>query len=163
MELCMRRVLICSVSAVAVFAALFVANTVADDTKKDKAVDFSKVKCVVNPKASAKEANVAEYKGGKVYTCCGGCLAKFKKDSSKFATFANHQLVATKQFKQTKCPISGGKINAEKTAKIAGVKVAFCCGNCLSKVTKAEKLEDKAKIAFAEAAFKKGFAKVETK
>ena len=53
--------------------------------------------------------------------------------------------------------------NAEKTAEIAGVKVAFCCGNCLSKVTKAEKLEDKAKIAFAEAAFKKGFAKAGTK
>ena len=159
----MKKVLLSSLTAVAVVAALFVASTTADDTKKEEKTDFSKVKCVINPKAAAKEANAAEYKGGKVYTCCGGCLAKFKKDPSKFATFANHQLVATKQFKQTKCPISGGKINAEKTAEIAGVKVAFCCGNCLGKVTKAEKLEDKAKIAFSEAAFKKGFAKVEAK
>lgn len=125
LELCMRRVLICSVSAVAVFAALFVANTVADDTKKTDKVDFSKVKCVVNPKAAAKEANVAEYKGGKVYTCCGGCLAKFKKDSSKFATFANHQLVATKQFKQKNARFLAERSMQKKQLKLQESKLLF--------------------------------------
>lgn len=151
-----------TVAVALIASSLYLANAVADDEEKKDKVDFSKVKCLINPKAKAKEANAAEYKGGKVYTCCGGCLAKFKKSPEKFATSANWQLVSTKQFVQTKCPISGGKINPSKTAEIGGVKVGFCCGNCLGKVTKADDKE-KAEIAFSEKAFKKGFVKAEKK
>lgn len=155
----LMRTLVSSLVAVALLAStMFFAPTVADDDK-DAKVDFKNVKCVVNPKAGAKETNAADYKGGKVYTCCGGCLAKFKKNPESFATAANQQLVVSKQFKQAKCPISGGKVNASKTVKVNGTEVGFCCGNCQGKVAGAEGKEQ-AELVFGEKAFKKGFVAV---
>ncbi len=123
-------------------------------------VNLKDVKCLLNPKAAAKADKAVDYKGGKVYFCCGGCAGKFSADKEKFSTKANHQLVATGQFKQEKCPMSGGKVNAEQTAKVGGVKVSFCCGNCKGKVEKAESLDEKAALVFSEKAFKKAFVKV---
>lgn len=149
--------MITCLAAVAILAStVMLTSAFADDKKDGDKVDFKKVSCVINPKAKAKEANAAEYKGGKVYTCCGGCLAKFKKSPEKFATSANAQLVSTKQYVQAKCPISGGKVNAEKTVTVGGVKVGFCCGNCQGKVKKAEG-KAQAELVFGEKAFKKGF------
>lgn len=146
----MKNLIAFSVALAFLASSMFYASSVAEDKEE------AKLKCVVNPKAAAKMTNAAEYKGGKVYTCCGGCLAKFKKSPEKFATMANHQLVTSKQFVQTKCPISGGKANAEKTAEVGGVKVSFCCGNCQGKVKGAEGKE-KIDLVFGEKAFKKGF------
>ena len=115
--------------------------------------------CVANCPVSGKPASAdvtADYKGGKVSFCCGGCCAKFTKDSSKFATKANHQLVATKQAVQTGCPISGGKLNPETALEVCGVKVTFCCNGCKGKVAKAEG-DAQAKMVFGNKAFKKGF------
>ena len=147
-----------TITAVAILATTLVfASAIADDT-----VDFKKVKCLVNPKQAAKETNAADYKGGKVYTCCGGCMGKFKKSPTKFATMANHQLVATKQYKQAKCPLSGGPSKAAHTAEVGGVKVAFCCGNCEGKVKKA-KGKVQAELVFSDKAFKKGFVSAKKK
>ena len=60
-------------------------------------VNLEGVKCVVAPKA-ASASKAVDYKGGKVYMCCGGCVGKFKSNTAKYAEKANHQLVATKQF-----------------------------------------------------------------
>ncbi len=153
-----KTAIITSVAAVAILAStMMLTSAFADDNKKEgDKVDFKKVTCVINPKAKAKEAQATEYKGGKVYTCCGGCLAKFKKSPEKFATAANAQLVSTKQYKQAKCPISGGKVNDSKTVTVGGVKVGFCCGNCQGKVKNAEG-KAQAELVFGEKAFKKGF------
>ena len=110
-------------------------------------VDLEGVKCVVAKKA-ATEGKSADYRDGKVYFCCGGCAGKFAADTKKFATKANHQLVATKQYEQQKCPFSGGKL-----------KVAFCCNNCKGKVEGAEDDAAKVKMVFANKAFEKGFKK----
>ena len=115
--------------------------------------------CVVNCPVSGKPASAdvtADYKGGKVSFCCGGCCAKFTKDSSKFATKANHQLVATKQAVQCGCPISGGKLNPDTALKVCGVDITFCCNGCKGKVAKAEG-DAQAKMVFGDKAFKKGF------
>ncbi|MEC9093310.1 MAG: hypothetical protein VX438_11425 [Planctomycetota bacterium] len=141
-----------TVTAVAMLATTLVfASGIAD-----KNVDFKKVKCVVNPKQAAKEAKAADYKGGKVYVCCGGCLGKFKKDPEKYSTMANHQLVHTKQYKQAKCPLSGGPSKAAHAVEVGGVKVAFCCGNCEGKVAKA-KGKAQVDLVFGDKSFKKGF------
>lgn len=150
------RTLLSLLAVVALLAAAMTVGTVVADDGNDGKVDLSKAKCVVNPKAKVKAANAADYKGGKVYTCCGGCLAKFKKNPEKFAVAANQQLVATKQYKQAKCPISGGKCNPSKTVTVNGVKVAFCCGNCQAKVKNAEG-KAQAELVFGDKAFKKGF------
>ncbi len=121
-------------------------------------VDLEGVKCVVAPK-NATAGKSADYKKGKVYFCCGGCAGKFAADSKKYAVKANHQLVATKQYEQKKCPFSGGDLNADTAVKVAGTKVAFCCNNCKGKVV-AEKDEAKQlKMVFADKAFAKAFKK----
>lgn len=121
-------------------------------------VDLEGVKCVVADKA-ATEGKSADYRDGKVYFCCGGCAGKFAKNSKKYATKANHQLVATKQFKQKACPFSGGDLNPETAVKVAGVNVCFCCNNCKGKVESAEDEASKVKMVFANKAFEKGFEK----
>lgn len=125
-------------------------------------VDLKDVKCVVAPKA-ASAAKSAEYKGAKVYFCCGGCQGKFKTDSKKFAVKANHQLVATKQFEQKGCPFSGKPVDSEFSTKVAGTTVGFCCGGCKGKVEATEGDDAKMKLIFGEKTFAKGFKKVEKK
>lgn len=120
-------------------------------------ISLEGVKCLMNPKAPAKESKSVEYKEGKVFFCCDNCAGKF--DAEKQATKANHQLVMTKQYKQEKCPLSGGKLNADQTVEVGGVKVAFCCGNCKGKVAGAEG-DAQAELVFGEKAFEKGFAVV---
>lgn len=126
---------------------------IAEDPKLDG------VKCVVAAGKDAKASNSLDYKGGKVYFCCQGCPKAFQKDTAKFAASANHQLVATGQAKQEKCPLSGGPINADTAIDVKGVKVAFCCEKCQGK---AKESDDAVALLFSDAAFDKGF-KVETK
>ena len=144
------------------FAYAAAVLVVASATTLTADVDLKDIKCVVAPKA-ANVSKSADYKEGKVYFCCDGCKGKFAKDSKKFATKANHQLVATKQYEQKACPFSGGDLNKETAIKLAGTKVAFCCNNCKGK---AESVKDDAKrleLVYNDKAFKKGFAKVEKK
>ena len=80
----------------------------------------------------------------------------YDKDTAKYATKANQQLVATGQATQAKCPISGGPLNAEKTVEVGGVKVTFCCEKCQGKVAEA-KGDAQAELVFSDAAFAKAF------
>lgn len=119
-------------------------------------VKLEGVKCLLNPKADAKADKSVDYKGGKVYFCCDNCPKAFAKDTAKFAAKANAQLVATKQATQEKCPLSGGATKADKTAKVAGLEVAFCCENCQGKVSKAS-ADEAVELVFNDKAFEKGF------
>ena len=141
-----------AVSAVCILGLAVVLNVQAEEEKK---VDFSKIKCVVSGKA-VKEDATADYKTGKVYFCCPGCPSAFAKDKAKFAAKANHQLVATKQAKQEKCPMSGGKVKDGTEVKVAGVEVKFCCNNCQGKAKGAEGAKQ-VELIFNEKSFKKGF------
>lgn len=137
-------------------AALFVVTTsfvIAEEAK-------FKATCPVANKPAVADKSV-DYKGGKVYFCCGGCPGAFKADTAKFATKANHQLVETKQAKLAACPLSGGKLNPETKIQVAGLDVCFCCNNCKGKVEKA-KGDEQLELVFGDKAFEKGF-KVEKK
>jgi YHS domain-containing protein len=129
-----------------------------------KEIDLEGIKCVMNPKGAAKAEHALDYKGGKVYFCCDNCPKGFSskvKTDEKVAAKGNHQLVATKQAKQSKCPFSGGDLNMETTIKVAGAEISFCCENCQGK---AEGMEgDKQVVAlFGDKAFKKaGFVVAE--
>ena len=140
------------------FAAVLAVLAVASVTVIAGEVDLEGVKCVVAPrKASADKS--AKYREGEVYFCCGGCQGKFESDSKKFAVKANHQLVATKQYEQKKCPFSGGDLNPETAIKVAGTKVAFCCDGCKGKVAGEKDEEKQLKMVYSDKAFEKGFAK----
>lgn len=135
--------------AVAAFAFVAVFAIAADDAKAPK------LNCPVSGKPADK-ANAVAYKGGEVYFCCQNCPKAFSADPTKFAVKANHQLAASGQAKQVACPFTGGKLNPEKKADVAGVSVNFCCGNCEAKAKAAKEDELLAK-AFSDAAFDKAF------
>lgn len=137
------------VASLALFA--FVSSIVADDAKKE-----FKATCPVAKTKAAKEDKSVEYKGAKVYFCCGGCPEAFKKDTAKFATRANMQLVQTGQAKQVKCPLSGQDLDAATKIKVGDAEVAFCCGKCKAK-TEAAKGDEQLEIVYSDKAFEKGF------
>ncbi len=119
-----------------------------------KKVDLEKVKCPVSGKAVKADATV-DYKDAKVYMCCQNCPKAFAKNTKKFATKANMQLVQTKQAKQVKCPITGKDVK-DAVAKVAGLEIGLCCNNCKGKIDKAEE-GDKLAMVFSDKAFEKAF------
>lgn len=126
------------------------------------AQDLSGIKCVVNGDQNASPDASIEYQGGRVYVCCKECVKQFEKDPQKFAARANHQLVLTGQYRQSKCPINDTDFDPEVTANVGGTSIAFCCRGCLKKVNDTEDLADRAELVFGSKAFKKSFVKVET-
>lgn len=154
------------------FAAIALCLTVsvgADDDKTEKKKKgagrkpVTTCKCAVAGKEiKIADAKVVEYKKGKVYVCCDGCKAKLEADKAKYALKSNAQLVATRQYRQAKCPMSGGKLNKDEKTKVGGVMVKFCCGNCKGKAEKATG-DDKLKLVFADKAFDKSFVPVKAK
>lgn len=146
----MRNLLIAAV------ALMLVSGVNADKSETKKKDPLAGIKCPVSGKP-VKADKTAEYKGAKVYFCCPGCPAPFAKDTEKFANKANHQLVATGQFVQTKCPITGKDMDKSKSAKVAGVNVQFCCPGCQGKAKKT-KGDELLAFAFADGPFAKGFA-----
>jgi YHS domain-containing protein len=144
---------------VVVVSGLLFATAYAADEK----VKLDGIKCPVAGSKDAKEASSVAYKDGKVYFCCNNCPKAFDKDKAKFATKANHQLVATGQAKQAKCPISGADLDKDKNLTIAGAKVGFCCDNCKGKVEKESDADKKLELVFSDKAFDKAGFKVEKK
>ena len=112
------------------------------------------VKCVVTGDPIDQE-EFAAYKAGKVYFCCGGCKEEFQSSNADFITAANFQLVATGQYIQTACPVSGRGMKDSKTYAVNGTDVKFCCNNCLNKTKKSDK---KVSLLFSDGAFEKGFS-----
>jgi hypothetical protein len=121
-----------------------------------KAAD-EKLTCPVSGHDASKE-HAAKYKDGQVYFCCDDCPKAFEAKVKKFAAAANAQLVASGQYKEVKCPFSGGKLNPATSVEVAGVNVTFCCEKCQAKVTKANK-EARVKMVFNDKSFDKAFAK----
>lgn len=113
------------------------------------------VKCVMQPSKAADESKSVDWKKGKVYFCCGNCPKGFAANTEKHAAKANAQLVATKQYKQTACPISGAKLDDSTAIEVGKVKVAFCCKNCKGKAEEA-KGDEQLEMVFGEKAFEKG-------
>jgi hypothetical protein len=142
--------------AALVALTLFVSPGSADDKKPKKKAPTTT--CPVSGKEiKVSAAKVVAYKKAKLYLCCKGCETKLKKDTKKYAAKANAQLVETKQFVQTGCPISGRPLKKGQTTMVGKAKVGFCCGNCKGKVAKA-KGDKKVDMVFSEKAFAKAFA-----
>lgn len=115
------------------------------------------VMCIVNPKGPAKAEKAVDYRGGKVFFCCDNCPKAFAANTKKFAAVANHQLVATGQAKQTKCPLTGRDLNPSITVAVGGVDVGLCCNNCKAKVSRA-KGKAQVQLVFNDKSFDNGFA-----
>ena len=143
-----------SISKLSIVCSAVLAIGLVAYAAEDKAKEF-KATCPVSGKAALQDKTV-DYKGGKVYFCCENCPKAFAKDTAKFATKANQQLVATGQAKQVKCPLTGKDLNPDASTEVGGVKVGFCCNNCKGKVAAATD-DAQAELVFSDAAFAKGF------
>lgn len=137
--------------AVAASAMLALTASYAAEEGKEKAA----VACPVSGKPIDKAHHVA-YKGAEVYFCCPNCPKAFEKDTAKFATKANLQLVQTEQAEEKKCPLTGRPLNKEQMVSIEGVDVMFCCANCKGKVAGMDKKEQ-VEAVFAEKPFEKAY------
>lgn len=149
----------------AAFAALtFIVSTGnAEDEKPKKKKEVTTTNCpVAGKEIKIADAKVVEYKKAKVYVCCDGCKAKMDKDAKPFAVKANAQLVQTKQFRQTKCPLTGGDIDKEQKTKVGKTMIRFCCGKCKGKV-EAAKGDEQLALVFDDAKFDKAFKAVKKK
>ena len=82
--------------------------------------------------------------GKRVYFCCEGCPAVFKKDPAKYIAKLEKDGVtldkapaATNAVKhQTLCPVTGSPISPTFFVDYKGKRVYVCCGQCLAKVKK---------------------------
>ena len=127
--------------------------------KPKRKIDLAGVQCMLMPAKGVKAKYSVDYKGGKVFFCCKGCVGKFTKNPEKFADKANQQLVATGQYKQTACPLSGGDMDDEQVVSVSGIEVKFCCGNCVNKVDGQANDAAKSGLVFSDKSFAKGFEK----
>jgi YHS domain-containing protein len=121
------------------------------------AADEAKLTCPISGKPATKD-HAAKYKDGQVYFCCDNCPKAFEANTKKFATKANAQLVASGQYKQVKCPLSGEALNPATAIKVGDLSVSFCCDNCKGKV-EAAKEKKQLQLVFGDKAFAKGFEK----
>ncbi len=121
------------------------------------AQDLEGIKCLVDPTAGAVAEHSAEYMEATVYFCCGDCKTEFEKNPEAWQAVANYQLVATGQFVQKACPISGRGLAEDTSSDVGGVTVGFCCDGCKAKVDDAEELAAQQAILFTAKAFEKGF------
>lgn len=136
-------------------AALLVVGTVVIAEEAAEKIDFEKIKCVVSGKPVNPEAT-ADYKKATVYFCCPGCPGAFAKKPEKFESKVHHQMVATKQAKQKSCPMSGKDCDPDTAIQVAGVSVAFCCGNC-KKAAEGKEGDAQIDLIFNKKSFNKGF------
>lgn len=147
------------VLAGAVFAfGLLTAVHAADAAKAEMKMQS---KCPVMGGDIDKE-QFADYEGKRVYFCCGGCDAKFKKDPAAYikkltdagivladapagaatapaatpAPAAPVAPAAGAAKMQTMCAVSGEEIDKTKFADYNGKRVYFCCGMCKGKFEK---------------------------
>lgn len=125
------------------------------------AQDLAGVKCIVTGDRGANDKHASKHLDGDVYFCCQRCKSTYDADPKKFATKANHQLVVSGQYVQTRCP-SGKKItDNQRKMSVMGVNVIFCDENQMMKVSDASG-QQKAEMMFGGDAFAQTFSKLNT-
>jgi YHS domain-containing protein len=77
-----------------------------------------------------------DYKGKRIYFCCPGCIATFKKDPEKYLKVLSDKGESVEVIKklkpQTLCPVMGEKIDKTVYIDYQGKRVYFCCEGCIT-------------------------------
>ncbi|MEZ6131563.1 MAG: hypothetical protein R3C59_23075 [Planctomycetaceae bacterium] len=152
----MKKSLFTLLTACAALAFVVSAGHAEDDKPKKKKEVTTTTCPVAGKEIKIADAKTVAYKDAKVYVCCDKCKAKMEEDAKPFAVKANQQLVQTRQYRQTKCPLSGGEINKEQKTKVGATMVRFCCEKCKGKVDEA-KGDAQLELVFSDKAFAQGF------
>jgi hypothetical protein len=157
----MKKSVFTLLTALAALAFVGAAGNAEDDKPKKKEVTTTTCP-VAGKEIKIAEAKTVSYKDANVYVCCDKCKAKMEEDAKPFAAKANQQLVQTRQYRQVKCPLTGGPIDKEEKAKVGATMVRFCCSKCQGKVAAAEG-DVQRELVFNDNAFEKGFKAVKKK
>ncbi len=112
-------------------------------------------RCPVTGDRVSMEASI-DYRGGTLYFCSAECIDKFRADRTAYEAKANMQLVATGQYEQIKCPLTGDAFVPRIKTKVSGVDVCFSSTDALKKVKRAS-ADERTELVFGEG-FDKGFA-----
>lgn len=109
--------------------------SVTSKTGKTAAQLKSQTTCPVMGGAIDKKV-YTDYKGKRIYFCCPGCIATFKKDSEKYLKVLSDKGESVEVIKklkpQTLCPVMGGKIDKNVYLDYQGKRVYFCCEGCIA-------------------------------
>ena len=97
-----------------------------------KAAVVAQTTCPVMGGAINK-ALYGDHDGKRVYFCCGGCSADFKKDPAKYVKKLEDAGVTLAKV-QTTCPVMGGKIDKKSYVDHAGKRIYLCCAGCADAV-----------------------------
>ncbi len=109
---------------VGVALALASVQAGAEDTAQKK----PQTKCPIMGNEINKEVYL-DYQGQRVYFCCPGCPANFKKDAEKYMEAMAEQNILLESV-QKACPVSGEPINKEIYSDYKGRRVYFCGKGC---------------------------------
>ena len=102
--------------------------------QQEAAQELTGIKCVVRGQALKNKNHKVSYKDGEVYVCCEQCVQEFAANTKEYATKANHQLVATGQYVQKVCPVSGQPVSEGFATRIAAVEVGLHCQDCVDQL-----------------------------
>ncbi len=89
------------------------------------------VTCPVSGKEVDQAVSI-EQNGQKIYFCCKNCPAKYEKEPAAYKA-----KLADSYCYQTKCPVTGDKIDPAAYAELpTGGRVYFCCSDCIPQFKK---------------------------
>ena len=157
----MRFRVLFGVGLIIALSASLTALSIGDEAEEP--IDFEKILCPVSKK-KVDESATREHEDCTVYFCCNNCAKAFEDDDEKFLARANHQKVATRQCKQTKCPKSFQDVKASTALEVGGVDVTFCCNKCrgwADELADGDSIDDQIAKLFGEKVFEKAFEVIE--
>ena len=114
------------------------------------------IKCVVTGKPAQKDMLV-KYKKGEVYFNSKESIAKFVANTAEYRTKANHQLVASGQYVQHACPLTGEPVAKDVSAKVAAIEIGLSCKDCIQQLGKVE--QPAVEVIFGDKNFDQSFVK----
>jgi len=127
------------------------------DEQREKELEkrIATATCPVSGDKVKKEFHTL-YKGAKLFFSSADTLQTYQSQPGHYYEKANLQLLATKQAKQTACPLTGRPLNPKATTNIGGQAVQFCCANC-ARMTGQAALGEQLKFVFGAKTFDRQF------
>jgi YHS domain-containing protein len=105
----------------------------ADEKGKPAKPDKAEPRCPVSGEKIDKEVHI-DADAGRVYFCCGHCIADYKADPAKYAPAVHaQQMLMGPPVIQVACPVSGRTPDKAVSLDHYGQTIYFCCNRCPAK------------------------------
>lgn len=132
-----------------------VTGKAAEEKKNPPSKSLRIARCPVTGKQISPEISI-DYREATLYFSSAECIDKFRRDRATYEAKANAQLVATEQFGQFCCPLTGEAVVPQLKMEVCGVDVCFSTPECLKRMEQAS-ADQRAEMVFGKG-FDKAFA-----